>query len=232
MRVHVIVAESDPLVCEGLAQGLREEPDLVAFPSMGSPQAALERCRDYHPCVLLLDESFLETMDVLRFAAQVDHGRAVPVLALGCDGDVARVIRCLRLGCMGYFSRQESLSALRKAIYAVAAGQMWASRAVLTLLVREVLDGRERAPQLTAREGEILGLIRNGSANAEISQCLFISPETVRWHVRRLFAKIGVCNRAGAAEFARLHQLVYREPKLPLPPAAPLPLATAQRLAG
>jgi DNA-binding NarL/FixJ family response regulator len=231
MRVHVIVAEADPLTCEGLAESLCEEPRLSAYPCNDSPLAALDRARDYDPCVVLVSEAFLEKIDVLRFIAKADYGRGVPVLALGPPAEPERVIRSLLLGCMGYVSRRDSLATLKKAIFAVAGGEIWARRADLTLLVRRLLHHRDRGPQLTAREREILALIHAGCPNAEISRQLFISPETVRWHVRHLFTKIGVRDRASVAEFARLHFFALNPKRLQLLPAV-LPVQRARSAVG
>ncbi len=202
MRIHVIVADADPLTSEGLAASLREEPRLAAFPSIAPPEQALEQGREHLPAVLLVSDWWLETVDLSTFSQKMDFGRPVPVLVLGAAPDPERALRCLRLGCMGYAHRRDSLATLRQAIYAVAGGQIWAPRATLTQLLRQFAD-RDDGRRLTVRESQILGLIASGCANGEISSRLFISPETVRWHVRRVFAKIGARDRAAAADYAR-----------------------------
>lgn len=217
--VHVIVAEADPLSCQGLAESLSEEPDLVAHPVTESLEEALHRCRDHHPCVLLISESDLEQIDTDYFAPLADYGRGVPVLVLGTAAEPGRMVRCLRLGCMGYLSCRDSLATLKKAVRAVGAGQVWAPRKILTLLLRELLNGNSR-PLLSSRERQILGLLHAGYSNVEIAGLLFISGETVRWHLRRLFAKIGARDRAAAAEFARLNRTVWRDRSSPPSPLA------------
>ena len=214
MRVHVIVADADPLTTEGLAASLREEPRLAALPSMAAPEQALEQCRQHLPAVLLLSDPWLEVIDLSVFCQSMDFGRPVPVVVLGAAPDPERALRCLRLGCMGYVHRRDNLATLRQAVYAVAAGQIWAPRTTLTQLLRQFADSGDNGRRLTDRESQILGLIASGCANGEISSRLFISPETVRWHVRRVFAKIGARDRAAAADYAR-HRL------LPLPRGRP-----------
>ena len=70
------------------------------------------------------------------------------------------------------------------------------------------LDGR--AGQLTEREIEIIRLIAEGSSNAETARQLFITEQTVKFHLTNLYRKLGVANRTEAAMFARLHGLVDR----------------------
>ena len=232
MGVHVVVAEADLLISEGLAQGLREEPRLFAEPWAGSPLAALDRCRELTLCVLLLNEALFEHLDAASVSGRVDFGRAVSVLAVGLAPDPEKTICYLRLGCMGYVSRKDSLATLRKAVYAVAGGEIWAPRATLSLLVRQLLVATERGPRLTVRELEILTLIGSGSTNDEISQRLFISLETVRWHVRRLFLKIGARDRATALEYARLHHSPRRLAGPFLSPVVPFPVHSARQAIG
>jgi len=230
MPVHIVVLEADPLTGEGLARGLRDEPSLTAEAVEPPLEEALEYCRRRHPSVLLINEMFLQPADLGRFIAQLDYGRGIPALVLGSTPDPQHGRRWLRLGCMGYASRLDRLDLLAKAIRAVAAGEHWAPRATLTLLVRELADSRYRSQPLTARQREILDLLRAGRANAEISTRLFLSPETVRWHVRRVLNRIGARDRVQAAEMAHLH-LIHPWDSVLRPPA-PLPVTVAQRAAG
>lgn len=207
MLINVVVAYSEPLVSEGIAQSLGDEPQFVPRASTGSPQETLEECHRLSPCVLVIEESFVERIDVARFRDLVDYGRAVRVLVLGTDACPDDVSAWVRLGCMGFLSRQESLATLKKAIQALAEGQLWVRRSEFTGLMRDLLVRREFGPQLTGRETQILDLIAAGSSNGEIARTLFISMETVRWHVRRLMGKIGARDRFAAAEFHRRYHV-------------------------
>src|ERR1700741_3454058 len=115
MLIDVVIAYSAPLVSEGIARSLRDEPHYMTRASTGSPQETLEECRRLRSCVLVIEESFIERIDASRFRGLVDYGRAVPVLVVGADTRPDDVSAWLRLGCMGFLSRQESLSTLKKA---------------------------------------------------------------------------------------------------------------------
>jgi len=205
MPVRVVVADSDPLIAEGLARGL--EGPRASARAVTTAAEALEVCAELRPCVLLAGEAVFERLDLRRFVELADFGRAVQTLVVGTAPDPCRALRYLRLGCMGYLSRRDSLDTVQKAVLAVASGEMWARRAVVVLFVQELLEGRAGAPRLSSRQREILDLIHRGCTNEQISDLLYISPETLRWHVRRLFRSIGARDRAGAAEFARRHFL-------------------------
>ena len=204
MSIRVVVAEGDPLIAEGLAQSLNHDSDLQTR-AVVEPAGALEMCLEWRPCVLLVGEALFERMDPQRFLEVTGWGRVVQALVVGAVADPELSVSCLRLGCMGYLSRQNSLETLHKAIRAVAAGEMWAHRSVLTKLLRELLDERLSPPRLTHRQREILDLIHAGCNNDQITARLFISAETLRWHLRRLFQAIGAPSRAAALAFARRH---------------------------
>jgi len=173
-----MVAEADPLISEGLALSLHNEPHLLAYPSTDAGEA-LERCRKLKPSVLLIDEALLERLDMRRLAGE-------SALVLAPRPDPERLLRHLRLGCAGSVTRQDDLATLRRAVAAVAAGQLWAPRALLARLVRELHPGGAGVRSLTARQQEILGLLECGLHRDAIAERLFLSPETVRWHIRRL----------------------------------------------
>lgn len=220
-RIHVIVAEANPLLSEGLARGLSEEPHLTACAAIGSPEAVLEQCRRLQPCVLLACEYFLARIDPQCLLEQVDYGRAIPVLVLGSATDSETTLAWLRLGCMGYLTRDENLTTLKRAVQAVLNGQIWARRTQLTLWLRQFLELGGTEPRFTVREQQILDEMASGATNARISSQLYISPETVRWHLRRLFAKLGAHDRARAVKLARQYGFGRHRPIGPTPPEPP-----------
>jgi DNA-binding CsgD family transcriptional regulator len=74
-----------------------------------------------------------------------------------------------------------------------------------------LLEERQRLPQLTPREREILDLVAEGRTNAEIAETLWVSPGTVRRHLENVFAKLGVHTRTAAAAFVRERRLPFRD---------------------
>jgi DNA-binding NarL/FixJ family response regulator len=203
VTIHVVVAETDPLVCEGLAENLRDELHVLAE-AVPDAVEALAAARRRKASVLLISDVLFGRLDLDRFPVAVDYGRSVRTLVLGPPDGAQRTAWYLRHGCAGYISRREGLATLRKAVRAVAKGEIWAPRRLLAELVHELRDARRRSPALTSRQREILALIRAGCGDHEISSRLFLSEETVRWHVRRLLRALGVRNRMEASAAAWL----------------------------
>lgn len=109
-------------------------------------------------------------------------------------------------GVRGVFYDTDPLPLIAKGVRAVAGGELWVSRGVMTQVILK--DGAAAAPErreaagLTRREVEILSLIAVGSSNDEIAERLCISPHTVKTHVYNIFKKIDVPNRLQAALWA------------------------------
>jgi DNA-binding NarL/FixJ family response regulator len=112
----------------------------------------------------------------------------------------------IRHGCSGILHLDDRPELWRKAIQAVAAGEIWVSRNMLTRLVREVTQGHPHLIRnITRRESEIMRLICLEYDNSRIAAELFISKETVRWHVRSIYSKLGVKDREGAIRSWRMN---------------------------
>jgi NarL family two-component system response regulator LiaR len=94
----------------------------------------------------------------------------------------------------------------------VGDGQLWFPREIISRVLKGLLI-EEDLNRLTSREIEIVRLVGSGLNNQEIADKLFISRETVRWHVRALHAKLGTKDRDSLREYVRY--LRSSEPKIP-----------------
>ena len=151
--------------------------------------------------MLLIDDDSLSKVDPVLFARKAAYGRLVPVLVLVKDESPTHCLSLLRMGCMGFLRSESSPSQLRRAVEAVASGELWAPRLLLSQMCRDYLSAHDPC-KLTDREEEILALIGQGWKNREIAASLFISRETVRWHMRAIYNKLGIHDRQSAASYA------------------------------
>lgn len=159
----------------------------------------LSECASIVPFVLLADYDFVTDFDRLaEFSQRIDFGRSVQVLVLVKEERSGSLDRLLRAGCMGYLRDETPPSVVRKAVRAVAAGEVWAPRKTLARLLHGYLENKRR-DRLTKRESELLKLVAEGYTNKQMAEALSISHETVRWHMRMLYSKLGVHSREAAA---------------------------------
>ena len=185
----VIVGSRLPGLADALRRRLPRKSNVVVIEGADAgAEQLVEQAVRIGPSVLLLADANIDEVAALDMPDGLDFGGVVRILVVGRGGeDRAQVL--LRLGCMGLLEEGAPPKLVAKAVLALIRGEMWFSRRVLTAALRDLLHS-SRSPELTAREREILRLISAGHKNRAIATELCISYETVRWHIRRLNAKL------------------------------------------
>jgi DNA-binding NarL/FixJ family response regulator len=163
----------------------------------GPPPELLTHCRRLAPCVLITPESLFDQVNAETFSEAIDFGRSIRVLVEYRQEDPLRAERLIRMGCVGLLSREIPAEQALRAITAVLDGELWLSRKTSSQALQKLI--REARYHLTSRESQILSLLGEGLKNHEIAERLFISPQTVRWHLRSLYSKLGTHDRNTAA---------------------------------
>jgi DNA-binding NarL/FixJ family response regulator len=156
-------------------------------------------CAKFEPCVAVVDVGYLEHYKS-ALPALLKTYKAVRLLVrgeMGCDRDVEEL---LLLGCWGLISTPAALDILRKAVDAITDGQFWVPRKLLSRAFRRVAI---EECKISPREMEVLQHLAAEASNKSISQALYISPETLRWHLRNLYTKTGIRNRQALVTYAR-----------------------------
>lgn len=157
--------------------------------------------------VLLVDLERLSDSETTHLRMQMAQFNTVLVLAIADSIDDKACENLLRMGCVGYLRRRETTATIIRALKAVIGGELWFPRTTLSRVLRGFLAA-EHPNRLTSREMEILELVGGDLNNQHIADKLFISRETVRWHIKSLYAKLGIRTRRGLRDHVRLlHRL-------------------------
>ena len=115
-------------------------------------------CPQSAPCVLVADVSFVASINLARIRSATDSGRSVKTLIVVDEDDPELCQRLLRMGFDGAIERSAPAAIFRKALHAVAEGELWAPRKSVSALLREFL--LDNGPtKLTTREREIFDLL-------------------------------------------------------------------------
>lgn len=191
--LSVVLAGSSQQQWEFVKRNLTAHGSFHVVACPGSSCELRQLVRNLDSCIVVADQSLLES----RSGAACPITERARTLVVAQKPDAQFIEGCLRNGCWGVIEAPLSDGRLSSAIVALAKGEFWAPRAILTRLV-EALSSQIHSG-LTRREREILGLVAAGSCNRDIAEKLYISPETVRWHLRSLYKKLGVRDRLGAA---------------------------------
>lgn len=167
-------------------------------------KGVLEECREFDHCMLIIDFESIKKVDSRVFIRTVEYGRLIPVLVLLERETTADCESLLRMGCMGFLRHDAPPWQFRRAVDAVVSGEIWAPRKLISQMCREFLSADDPL-KLTAREEEVLMLLAAGHSNRKIADSLFISRDTVRWHMRAIYRKLGVHDRSSVLSFAAEH---------------------------
>ncbi|HET7016411.1 MAG TPA: response regulator transcription factor [Streptosporangiaceae bacterium] len=199
-QIRVLLADDHPVVREGLRGMLAAEPDLevVAEASSGGEATALARASE--PDVILMDLRMPGGDGVEAITRlQADGSKAKVIVLTTYDTD-ADILRAVEAGATGYLLKDTPRADLIAAIRAAARGETVLAPVVAGRLVTRM---RGRGPgsgpdALSARETEVLALVSRGLTNAAIGRALFVSEATVKTHLTRACAKLGVAGRTAA----------------------------------
>lgn len=181
---------------------------LLAHPKLGETFRGddgllLVRCPEGDPraytsllvsCVYIADISILEAVKDIAGSQQP---RQTSVLLMGPTISRDETKAIIFAGAMGYIEESAPLSEVKNAVRAVMRGEYWTDRSILTELIQELMAVPATAA-LTSRELEVLRLLPAGCTNRVIADTLGVTYETVRWHLRSIYAKLGVKDRVGA----------------------------------
>ena len=193
--VIVVITGTARIHARKLDRSLTKERGFVLVHCQDAFQDAVRYCQRLAPCVWILRREDLAKLEPSHFSSAVDFGRAIQVLVwMSGEEPATELETLLRSGCMGFLGEDATGPVIRRAVRAVSSGEYWTSRKLATRLLQRYLAA-EAPRKLTNRETEIMQLVSQGYRNREIAEKLFISRETVRWHLRSLYGKVGTQDR-------------------------------------
>ncbi|HKE68147.1 MAG TPA: response regulator transcription factor [Nocardioidaceae bacterium] len=205
---RVIVVDDQDMVRQGLRMIL-ELADLEVVAEAADGSAAIEAVTAYDPDVVLMDLRMpgMDGVEATRRIVEISPARVLALTTFDVD---QYVVDALRAGAVGFLLKDVTAEGLVEAVQLAAAGEPVVAPAVLARMMdhfaaRPPLPARQPPgfSDLSEREREVLALIGAGRSNSEISDQLVISMATVKTHVRHVFAKLDLRDRAQAVVVAR-----------------------------
>jgi len=200
VTIRVLVADDHPVVRGGLVGWLAAQPDLDVVGEAADGLEALAAVASSAPDVVLMDLR-MPRMDGVTATGRISAAHpAVRVLVLTTYDTDADIVRAVEAGATGYLLKDTPLPQLADAVRAAARGETVLAPPVAAKLVSRMRAPAAEAP--TARELQVLAGVARGLTNAEIGRELFIGEATVKTHLLRVFAKLGVDDRTRAVLLA------------------------------
>jgi DNA-binding NarL/FixJ family response regulator len=206
VSTSVLLADDQPLLRRGFRMIIEAEGDLTVTGEAGDGEEAVDRARRNPPDVVLMDIRMPGTDGIEATRRIVAASPSVRVLVLTTFDLDEYAFGALRAGASGFLLKDVRPAELVTAIRTVAAGDAVVSPRVTRRLLEEYAQVMpvpaaqlaERYPQLaalTVREREVLEAVARGLSNAEIAASLCVSETTVKSHVGRILAKLGLRDR-------------------------------------
>ncbi|GAA3488713.1 response regulator transcription factor [Streptomyces cremeus] len=203
--VRVLLCDDHAVVRAGLLALLSSEPDIEVVGEAGSGEEAVATAARLAPDVVLMDLQLGDGIDGVEATRRI-AGTGPHVLVLTTYDTDADITRAIAAGATGYLLKAERPEELFAAIRSAAQGRTTLSPPVASRVMAQ-LRGAGR-PALTDRESDILAQLAHGLGNREIARALFISEATVKTHLGRIYAKLGVDTRSGAVAVAKEQRLL------------------------
>jgi DNA-binding NarL/FixJ family response regulator len=213
--ISVLIVDDQDLVREGLRMLLEAEPDLAVAGEAADGGQALAQARLLDPDVILMDVRMPQMNGIDATSRLVEAGSRARILMLTTFNLDEYVYHALKAGASGFLLKDASREQLTGGVRAVAAGETLLAPAITRRLIEDFCDGpapgsagTRGAGGLSERELGVVRLVAQGLSNAEIAAGLYLSEATVKSHIARILAKLGLRDRVQVAVYAYEHGIV------------------------
>ena len=210
--IKLTIVDDHALFREGLASIVKLEPDIEVAGMAGSVQEAIEVIGTVKPDVVLMDFTLPDGTGVDATRMVLEEHPDCKIIFLTMSDSDDDLFAAIRSGAKGYLLKNLSPSKLVTTIRSVQQGESALSRIMTARLMEELsrTKGPERQgdtslAKLTRREMEVLQEITTGISNREIAERLFLSENTVKYHVHSILDKLNLPDRRAASAFAKEH---------------------------
>jgi len=202
--IRVFCVDDHPLMREGIAAVIRNEPDMLLVAEASTGREAIQGFRQHRPDITLMDLRLPDIGGIdAMVAIRTDFDDARVIMLTTFEGD-AEIHRALEAGARGYMLKSMPRKQLVEMIRKVHAGKKFIPPEVASHLA-EFLG----VDALSKREIEVLQKVAGGNRNSDIASLLFISEETVKGHIKHIMEKLGAGDRTEAVAIGLRRGIIH-----------------------
>ena len=207
MSIKVLLADDHRIMREALRSIIEKESDMKVVGEAADGRTAVRLSRELFPDVVIMDITMPELNGVEATNQILSEDPSVKVLALSMHSDEHFVAGMLKAGGSGYLLKDCAGEELVQAIRSVISGKDYLSPKIAGIVIesyRRALpkDKPSKAPELTAREREVLQLVAEDETSKRIAGQLYVSKKTIDAHRLKIMDKLGIDNVAGLTKYA------------------------------
>lgn len=198
-KIAVLIVDDHPIMRQGLAQIIDQEPDLYACGEAENSLKALEAITQLQPDVAIVDITLKGRIGGIELIKDIKlRWPTLPVLVLSVHDESVYAERALRAGARGYIMKEEATSRVIKALRQVVAGKIYLSENMASRMLQKLVDPTadtvSPVDSLSDRELEVFTLIGQGLSTRQIAEKLHLSVKTVETHRSRIKDKLHLQN--------------------------------------
>jgi DNA-binding NarL/FixJ family response regulator len=213
--ISVLIADDQDLIRKGLRMLLEAEPDFRVAGEAGDGSQALAQARNLDPDVILMDVRMPGVDGIEATTRLVQSGCRARILMLTTFNLDEYVYHAMKAGASGFLLKDATREQLTGAIRTVCAGETLLAPAITRRLIEDFCRGPApgtpavgAAGGLSEREREVVRLVATGLSNAEIASKLYLSEATIKSHITRILARLGLRDRVQITVYAYEHGIV------------------------
>jgi DNA-binding NarL/FixJ family response regulator len=196
-RIRILIVDDHPLLREGIAAVIEVEPDLELAGTASTGHEAIERFKQLHPDITLMDLKMPDMSGIQVIAAlRSEYPNARFIVVTTFPGDV-QALQALRAGASGYLLKSSLGEELVGTIRAVHAGKRHIPAEIAAEISQHIADDA-----LTEREIDVLRRVAAGQSNKEIAIVLGVSESTIKAHIHNILPKLNASDRTHAVTIA------------------------------
>jgi DNA-binding NarL/FixJ family response regulator len=207
--ISVVLADDHAIFRAGLAQALADCADIKLVAQGAHVDDAERLVAELQPDILLLDLWMQRTSSIGRIGAILERSNRTKIAVLTASEDNQDIAAAMEAGAVAYIMKDTEAENLLAILRLVHAGQTYVSSQSLAGWLAALKDAREERParrilaMLTSQERLVLLGVGAGKNNGEIAAQLGVGTPTVKYHLGKIFVKLGVRNRVEAAILAK-----------------------------
>ncbi len=202
-RIKVLIADDHPLIIAGIRRTIEHVDDMEVVGEARSGPELMQLVERRRPDLVLMDLKMPGVAGVDAILRIRQHWPEVKCVVLSACDDRPTIDAALQAGASAYVLKSAHTVDIASVLRQASGGAVFHAPAYVPP-VAGVPDA-SNAPALTDRERSILSAVASGMTTSAISQDLWISEHTIKFHLTNIYRKLGVSNRAGAVRYALEH---------------------------
>jgi DNA-binding NarL/FixJ family response regulator len=214
MAIKVLIADDHGVVAEGLRFVVEAQPDMEVVACIQDSREAVRRSIETRPDVVLIDHAMpllngAEATHMIRERCPGTH-----VIVLSMYSNRVHVLGALQAGATGYVVKKSAAKEVVEAIRTVHKGGRYLSKELADFVIDQIVNkagSEDPVGRLSSRERQVLQMLAEGHAIADIAATLSLSPKTVETYRARMMEKLDIRDFATLVKFAIQHGITSLE---------------------